>query len=113
MIDLMHITFQNDWSKALQEGNYRADSLLTQGFIHCSTPAQVAGTANRFYAGQTGLLLLGIDSKLVGAEVRWENLEGGEMLFPHIYGLLNLEAVVKVIEFAPGEDGLFPAPELE
>ena len=113
MIDLMHITSKNDWSKALQEGSYRADSLLTQGFIHCSTPAQVADTANRFYAGQQDLVLLGIDSQRVGAEVRWENLERGQMLFPHIYGPLNLEAVVKVIEYRPGEDGRFSRQVLD
>jgi uncharacterized protein (DUF952 family) len=112
MIDLMHITLANDWSKALQEGSYQAGSLQTQGFIHCSTPLQIAATANRYYAGQQGLLLLGIDSRLVQAEVRWENLEGGKELFPHIYGPLNLEAVIKVIEYTPDEIGQFQFPKI-
>lgn len=112
MIDLLHITHKEDWLKALAEGSYRADSLASQGFIHCSTPAQVAATANRFYHGQHGLVLLGIDSRLVQAEVRWENLEGGNDVFPHIYGLLNLEGVVKVSEFEPDQDGNFGAVKI-
>lgn len=112
MIDLMHITRQEDWLKALAEGSYRADSLDSQGFIHCSSPTQVVAAANRFYRGQHGLVLLGIDSGLIQAEVRWENLEGGKDLFPHIYGPLNLEAVSKVFEFEPDQNGQFSSPNL-
>jgi uncharacterized protein (DUF952 family) len=109
MIDLSHITRREDWLKALEQGSYRADSLDSQGFIHCSTPTQVAATANCYYSGQHGLVLLGIDSNLLEAEVRWENLEGGTELFPHIYGPLNLEAVEKVVEFEPDPTGQFSA----
>jgi len=111
MIDLMHITERVNWLKALEAGSYRADSLETQGFIHCSTPAQVTATANRYYRGQRGLVLLCIDSRQLASEVRWENLEGGQEPFPHIYGPLNLEAVEKVAEFEPGTDGSFILPD--
>ncbi|HEX7394116.1 MAG TPA: DUF952 domain-containing protein [Anaerolineaceae bacterium] len=112
MIDLLHITRKEDWLKALADGCYRADSLASQGFIHCSSPAQVVATANRYYHGQHGLVLLGIDSNLVQAEVRMENLEGGKDIFPHIYGPLNLEGVVKVSEFEPDRDGNFGAVKI-
>ena len=107
MIDIFHITRSEDWKNALEQGAYRADSLASQGFIHCSSRAQVVATANRYYRGQPGLVLLEIASSRVQAEIRWENLEGGAELFPHIYGPLNLEAVEKVIEFGPGDDGTF------
>ncbi len=107
MIDLFHITRRADWQKALEDGAYQADSLASQGFIHCSTRAQVVGVANNIYRGQHGLVLLEIDSRRVQPEIRHENLEGGTDLFPHIYGPLNLEAVEKVIEFEPGADGRF------
>ncbi len=107
MIDIYHITHRPDWQKALEEGAYQADSLASQGFIHCSTRAQVAAVANRMFRGQHGLVLLEIDSSRVQPEIRIENLEGGFELYPHIYGPLNLEAVEKVIEFEPGADGLF------
>ncbi len=107
MIDLFHITQRSDWQKALEEGAYRADTLPSQGFIHCSTRAQVIVVANRMYRGQHSLVLLEIDSRRVQPEIRFENLEGGVELYPHIYGPLNLEAVQKVIEFEPGLDGFF------
>ncbi len=107
MIDIFHITRSADWQKALEEGAYQADTLASQGFIHCSTRAQVVSVANRFYLGQHGLVLLEIDSRRVQPEIRRENLEGGTELFPHIYGPLNLEAVEKVVAFEPGDDGQF------
>ena len=71
----------------------------------------MADTANRYYAGQAGLVLLRIDSDRLNAEVRYENLEGGESLFPHIYGALNLSAVSGAVDFPPGADGRFTLPD--
>ena len=103
---IYHITHQVDWSSALDAGEYTADSLASQGFIHCSTREQVLPVAERYYAGQVGLVLLCIDEGKLTAPVRYENLEGGEEQFPHIYGPLNLEAVVQALAFSPeGWDG--------
>ena len=41
MKTIYHITPRQDWEKASSEGTYRADSLETEGFIHCSTSAQL------------------------------------------------------------------------
>jgi uncharacterized protein (DUF952 family) len=46
------------------------------------------------FGGRDDLVLLEIDSDRTGAEVRWENLESGEELFPHLYGPLDIAAVV-------------------
>ena len=107
---MYHITRTQDWQKAQAEGSYQADSLLKEGFIHCSDQEQIIATANRYYRGAGGLLLLKIDETRLQAGVRRENLEGGSILFPHIYGPLNLDAVVAVYPFIPGEDGLFSLP---
>jgi len=94
----------------MREGSYQADSLKSEGFIHASTRSQVLSTANRFYHGQTGLLLLAIDEQRLEAGVRFENLEGGGELFPHIYGALNLDAVVKAVPLEARPDGSFVFP---
>ena len=60
---IYHITYQVDWSSALDAGVYTANSLASQGFIHCSTREQVLPVAERCYAGQTGLVLLCIDEE--------------------------------------------------
>ena len=80
------------------------------GFIHCSTPEQVVQVANLRFRGESGFVLLLIDPDKVKAEIIYENLEGGQQLFPHIYGGLNCDAVVKVAEFEPGPDGYFTLP---
>lgn len=66
--------------------------------------------ANNLFRGQTGLVLLEIDTLQVRAEIRHENCEGGQEAFPHIYGALELGSVVRVLEFEPGEDGSFATP---
>lgn len=100
MTIILHITTRSQWQQAEQMGEYRADSLASEGFIHCSVPAQIPGVVERFFQGQTNLILLCIDSTRVQAELRYDAIATGEK-FPHIYGALNLEAVVQVVDFNP------------
>jgi len=111
MTTILHISRKEAWEQAVSAGGYQGDTLASEGFIHCSTPDQIVAVANRFYRGQTGLALLVIDRARVQAPVRDENLEGGETLFPHIYGPLNLDAVVDVLDFPPRADGGFVPPD--
>lgn len=100
-----------------KQGAYHADSLSTEGFIHCSKPSQIVDVANSFYRGQQGLVLLVIDPTKLEPELKWEppaepeptHARAGD-LFPHLYGPLNLDAVVKVLPFEPGTDGSFSLP---
>lgn len=107
---ILHITTRRAWEDALRRGEYRTPSLQDQGFIHCSSPRQVVRVANTLFRGREGLVLLCIDPGRLQAQVRWEAL-GTQELFPHLYGPLNLEAVVRVVDFPAGEDGLFRLPE--
>jgi uncharacterized protein (DUF952 family) len=107
---IFHITTGNRWELVPEQGAYRSEAFGADGFIHCSTREQVIQVANIRFRGQSGLVLLAIDTDKVKPEIVYENLEGGEQLFPHIYGGLNIDAVVEVLEFAPGEDGYFTLP---
>jgi len=95
---LVHLCDREAWSAAQAAGEYRPPSLEQEGFIHCSRPEQVRDVARRYYREVPGLLLLWIDPERLGPEVRWE--PSGDELFPHIYGPLNLEAVIKVEPFS-------------
>ena len=114
---ILHLASNDAWLAAAKKGAYRADSLSTEGFIHCSNPSQIVGVADTFYHGQHGLVLLVIDPLKLKPELRWEppaepeptHARAGD-LFPHIYGPLNLDAVVEVLEFEPGADGFFDLP---
>jgi uncharacterized protein (DUF952 family) len=104
---IFHITSRAAWDAALGAGIYEADSLATEGFIHCSTAEQYIWVANQRFRGRTDLVLLHIDEKRLRAEVRYENLEGGEKLFPHVYGAIPITAVLNVTPFLPTVDGTF------
>ena len=110
MAIIFHITTRNAWESAAEQGSYGPEAYPIDGFIHCSTGDQVIQVANTRFRYQTGLVLLLVDTDKVTPEIIYENLEGGQQLFPHIYGELNLDAVVEVLEFAPGPDGYFTLP---
>ena len=57
------------------------------GYVHLSTKTQLAETAAKYFAGETGCLLLEIDLE-ARSDVKWEPSRGGD-LFPHIYGTLT------------------------
>lgn len=107
---IFHITKDEDWERARVVGGYRPRTFAPEGFIHCSKPDQVIDVANRLFRGQKGLVLLCINTRRVGPEIVYENLEGGQDLFPHIYGPLNLDAVVDVVSFEPEKEGRFALP---
>jgi uncharacterized protein (DUF952 family) len=109
---IFHITSRDEWEAAQREGGYRPATFALDGFIHCSTEAQVVATADRIFRGRDDLVLLCIDPERVGHEVRYEDLEGSGRLYPHIYGVLELAAVAAVVEFPPGPDGTFTLPDL-
>ncbi len=105
------IAKKSDWEAARQKGYYEVASLQEEGFLHCSKKEQVAATANRIFKGQQGLVLLEIDRAKVRADIREENPKDAQNLYPHIYGRLNLDAVVTVHPFPPKADGTFELPK--
>jgi uncharacterized protein (DUF952 family) len=110
---ILHIAHRDDWLAAQERGEYRAESLSSEGFIHCSGPGQVVRVADRFYTGQQGLVLLIIDPTRLDAELRWEpGTDQPDELFPHLYGPLNLGAIMRSVHFEPDPDGTFSLPAL-
>ncbi len=108
---ILHLTTRLAWSAAQSNGQYSVDSLAGQGFIHCSKVEQILRVANSFYSGQSDLVLLLIDPRLLKSELRWESgTDVASELFPHIYGPINLDAVLQVLDFEPAADGQFHLP---
>lgn len=107
---IYHITTQSEWQQAQTSGTYIPAGFAADGFIHCSDLYQVADTANRFYPAAKDLVVLEIDPTLTGAELVYENLEGGEMLFPHLYGHLPAMAVVGTFIFLQDANEQFILP---
>ena len=82
------------WREAENSGTFSGALIdIADGFIHLSTAGQVEETAARHFAGQTDLLLVAIDSEKLGPALKYEPSRGGA-LFPHLYGALDLSAVI-------------------
>jgi uncharacterized protein (DUF952 family) len=111
MTFIYHIATAAAWAQAQRDGQYTRSTLdrtlAQEGFIHASTAAQVTRVANAFYRGVPDLLLLVIDPDRLDAEVRYEPVPGQPQPYPHIYGPLNLGAVVQTRPFRPDPDGQF------
>jgi uncharacterized protein (DUF952 family) len=112
---ILHILSRSQWALALQYGCYRPPSLEAEGFIHCSTIAQVIDTANIFYRGQHDLLVLRIDERKLTSRLEFEAPATAgdarpQARFPHIHGPLNLDAVIDTIELPCDADGSFRLP---
>jgi uncharacterized protein (DUF952 family) len=100
------------WREAERQGVYRgSDDDLRDGFIHFSSLTQLAETARKHFLGQAGLLLIEVDADALGKALRWESSRNGG-LFPHLYGQLDLGAVISVGELHERSDGSHEIPEL-
>ncbi len=93
---IYHVVTLPDWQKALELGFYEAPSLLTEGFIHASKKEQVEAVIKRYYANDKDLLVLHIDEGKLEAVHIFELAPSVNEEFPHIYGRINLDAVVEV-----------------
>jgi uncharacterized protein (DUF952 family) len=106
---LVRITDKTSWEQAKTLGVFNGE-LEVDGYVHLSKPFQVLAVANDLYAGQNELLLLVLHRARIRSRVEEEDLYNSGELFPHLYGPLNLEAVMMVLDFPVSEDGSFKLP---
>jgi uncharacterized protein (DUF952 family)/protein-tyrosine phosphatase len=110
---IYHILSPKAWNAAQSNHGYTPQAFLQDRFIHCSDLYQVEKTANTIFHEAPELLVLEIDPQRTGILLVYENLEGGQMTFPHLYGSpLPLESVVSVFPLQRDENGKWrlPAP---
>jgi len=56
---------------------------------------QIEGVLSRYFQGKTALVKLSVDEKKLIAEIKNELSPSLQETFPHVYGAINLDAVVK------------------
>ena len=95
---IYHVTTAAEWSAAKQAGAYESPSLKAEGFIHCSQEHQVSGVLERYFSGKTNLVKLVIDTDKLTSRFVFEWSPSTEDTFPHVYGTINADAVVDVVE---------------
>jgi uncharacterized protein (DUF952 family)/N-acetylglutamate synthase-like GNAT family acetyltransferase len=115
---ILHLLSRDSWVEAQAHGQLIAPSVAIEGFAHCSTEHQMVDVANKYYRGTSNMVLLNVDPTKLTSELKFEppaHIDGSpalphESLFPHIYGPINLDAVIEVIDFPCDKQGEFIAP---
>ncbi len=92
---IYHITTESQWLHAQSAGYFEESSLQTEGFIHMCTAEQLAGVLERYYKNQSNLILLHVEENKILSALKYELSPSVNQLFPHIYGPINLDAVLK------------------
>ena len=95
---IYHVTTKKIHDAAAQSGFYDAPSLQTEGFIHACSAEQLSGVFERYYPDKTGLFILHIDETLLTSLFKYELAPSVNEMFPHIFGVINNDAVVRVEE---------------
>lgn len=118
---IYHLALVDEWEAARAAGEPYARSsvgvsLAEEGFVHFSFREQVAATAERFYAGRDDVVVLVVDTDRLTSPLVIEPPVGTEdpdaEEFPHVYGPLDLAAVVAVLPAPPGPTGVPTIPPL-
>ena len=81
------------------------------GYVHFSTSKQVQETLAKWFKGQKGCVLVSVDSRDFGVDLKWEKSRGGDY-FPHVYATVreyNISSIWPLDEF--DADGVPLAPE--
>jgi uncharacterized protein (DUF952 family) len=103
---IFHVAERTRWEASQAEGRYTASTigreLADEGFIHLSTRDQVAGVLDRFYRGVPDLVLLHVDESRLQAPLVYERVGDAPEPFPHLYGPLDVDAVVAVEDLPTG-----------
>ncbi len=89
---IYHVVKAHEWNEQEAADYFAPSSFNQEGFIHCCTQLQLAGVLERYYKGQTELLLLTINEKALEFPVKYEKATNDE-LFPHLYGTINKKAI--------------------
>ena len=98
--DILHIATPGEWAAAQRSGTVSPASLAGEGFVHCSTRAQLPATLGRHFRGAGPLVVLVLDPDAIAADLRWDESYPGER-FPHVYAPIPVAAVVAVDEVTP------------
>jgi uncharacterized protein (DUF952 family) len=98
---ILHFATPADWQAAQGRGEYVPASYAAEGFIHCATPAQVAGVVARHLRGRGPRLRLLLDPTAFGEALCYEWSEASNDLYPHLYCAIPLDRVLAVTRFDP------------
>jgi uncharacterized protein (DUF952 family) len=109
---IYHLTLDMVWRDAQEKGYYSPSTLASEGFVHFSKKDQILRVANTFFKNQSSITLIVVNQGKLTSQVKWEpGSDKPDELFPHVFGIINLDAVEKVYFLRLGKNGLFSLPD--
>lgn len=96
---IYHIVSKAQWEAQQDASSYYAEHFEKEQFIHASTRSQLNATANRYYQQETSIYVLHIDTTLLTVALKYERSASLQEDFPHIYGGINKEAIIKAVPY--------------
>eukprot|EP01119_Soliformovum_irregulare_P009144 TRINITY_DN22303_c0_g1_i1.p1 TRINITY_DN22303_c0_g1~~TRINITY_DN22303_c0_g1_i1.p1 ORF type:complete len:124 (-),score=21.96 TRINITY_DN22303_c0_g1_i1:70-441(-) len=107
------LAVRSDWEEAQKIGKYIGTQVdFDSGFLHLSTAATCRKTGQLYYKDVDNVVLLAVELSKVKDRVQWDPAKGRDnVLFPHIYGVLNTDAIINVYPLSRDAQGEFVYPE--
>jgi uncharacterized protein (DUF952 family) len=101
---IYHLVLRAEFLSQIRDNSYKPLRFSEDGFIHCTEGEDMTVlVANDYFSKANDLLILKINLKKIQAKVLFEKpipIQGGgnshlkkDVLFPHIYGSLNLDSI--------------------
>lgn len=104
---ILHCMKKVTWQERKDKECWGKRNIEAGGCIHCSTVEYFWRVAPNFSDVQEELVLVCIDESKLKAEVRYEDDDHYGRAYPHVYGLINNDAVIAVLPFLRNEDGTY------
>lgn len=104
---ILHCIKKTDWEDRKNKTSWGEEELAIDGFIHCSTIELFWRVTKFFEEVEDELVILCIDEDKLESEVIYEDKENTGKLFPHVYGLINNDAVVDVLPYLRNKKGQY------
>lgn len=104
---IIYSATHDEWDRIKDKKSFVSDDYDKEGFIHCCYPKQCTWVLNKHYKKDKSVLLLAIDPELLTGRLVVEDTSGRGEGFPHVYGEINRDSVVKVIEIRQHDDGKY------
>ncbi len=102
---IVHCMKRETWNRVKDKSYFGEESIETEGFIHCSPVDYLWRVTPNFKDIEDDLVILCIDTNRLESEVRWEDGDNCVRYYPHVYGLINMDAVTSVLPYLKDEDG--------
>ena len=102
---IFHFVEKRVFEDNLKDGYYINPTLETRGFIHSVTKENMSIIAERYLESIEPIVILIIDDKKISAKIIYEESKG--ITYPHIYGKIEENAIIRVLPMLKNENNQF------